>query len=134
METESLLAYQLRVAVVILEDAARSIRTLPQEQRSNWMSQLVSSLVAVLELQKEVYARRPDLDPRKGTWSSGSSADVAAHRRVSSALAKAYLLVAEGQRDAAASLLTKSLSHEPSEFHQEWLQFEISQLRSINDT
>ena len=134
METERLLAYQLRVGIIILEDTARSIRDLPPEQRSSWMTTLVSSLVSLLDLQKELYGHRPDLDPRKGTESWGSSADAPAHRRVSSALAEAYLLVAEGQRDAAASLLTEKLSQEPSEFHQQWLRFEISQLRSLNDT
>ena len=134
MEPQRLLAYQLRMAVIVLDDAARSIRGIAPERRGDWMRPVASALASAWDLLKDVYARYPELDPGKDGAPSGSSADSEAHRRVSSSLAKAYLLMAENHKDEAVSLLTDALSHEPSSFHQEWLRFEISQLRAAYDT
>ena len=134
MDPQRLLAYQLRIAVVILEDAARSIRDIPPEQRGDWMRPVASSLISAIDLLKDVYARRPDLDPSKDGTPSGSSVDANGHKRVSSTLAKVYLLVAQNRKDEALALLTDVLSREPSSFHKEWLRFEISQLQAAYDT
>src|SRR5882762_3120178 len=134
MDPQRLLAYQLRVAVVILGDAARSIRGIPPEQRRDWMRPVASSLISAFDLLKDVYARRPDLDPSKDGVPSESSADVHGHERVSSTMTRAYLLVAQTRKDETLALLTDVLSREPSSFHQEWLRFEISQLRTAYDT
>jgi hypothetical protein len=109
MEPQRLLAYQLRIAVVILEDAARSIRGLPLERRGDWMRQVASSLASVFDLLKDVCARHPEVDPSKDATPSESSADAEGHRRVSSSLARAYLLMAENRKDEAVSLLTDNL-------------------------
>jgi hypothetical protein len=134
MEPQRLLAYQLRVAVVILEDAARSIRAIPRDRRGDWMKEVASSLASVFDLLKDLYARHPELDPSKDANASESSADEKGHKRVSSALARAYLLVPENRKDEALALLTDTLSREPSSYHQGWLRFEISQLRAAYDT
>jgi hypothetical protein len=139
MDALTRMARRLRMAIVLLNDVGRDLRDGALTDRRKHIEQLANSLIAIFELEQAVFAARPDLDYYQtpdGFEPSDAPPSVEhldGDRRLAAILSQAYALVLTGRAGEASSYLRERLEQEPSDFHKEWLKYELRVIAEEKD-
>jgi hypothetical protein len=115
MVTLDTLTDRLSLACRLLDQASRDVRDLDAALPGNHIRQLAEAMAKVFEVQRAIFALRPDLEP---AFLKEKSRDPEADRRLTEALGKAYALLDEARYAEALDLLRAFSGAEDSAFHR----------------
>lgn len=129
MATPDSLNSLLRVASQLLDQAAGQIRDVPLHPARENISHIGRALAEIFEVQRRIYADRPDLTPE---YLKEESPDPEANRRLTQAMCDALDREDAGDYLAGIAILEAFIATETSEFHKDIAAGEIDRLRELD--
>lgn len=135
MDNAARIVNRIRIVSVLLHDVVCAIKDEGYDQRREMIHRVAEATAQLHDILDTVFQTRPELNYFHAVSPAGiPSNDVAAHARVASTLARAYLLVVSGSIDEGRAVLAEHLESESSEFHKGWLAHEIQTLVKLCDS
>ena len=125
MSTLDELTDRLSLVCKLLDRAAEDVRDLEPELAGMYIRTLGEAMVKVFEVQRAIFAVRPDLEP---AFLREKSSDPEADRRLTVALSEAYALVDASRHSDALALLRAFSADERSELHKRMADTEADRI------